>query len=248
MTDHPSDDLIRAIISAHDGGPLVESIAEADVPADIDGVYAMQDRVMAGIGPSGGWKILAGAPGDPICSPIPANRYFENGATINAAHHRFIITEVEVAVKLGADLTGTPDAAAAEAAIASVHPVLEMVGNPFANRDATARNVQLGDLQSNGAVIVGPAVDAGIREALPTLPVTLTYGEKVIKEVETGADWSAILAALVWLAPRADKRGFPLKAGQVIITGSRIAVPLEQAEAVAAKLGHWGEVSARFTY
>jgi len=248
MTDHSSDTLIRAIIAAHDGGPLVDGIAEADVPVDLDATYAMQDRIMAGIGPSGGWKILAGAAGDPICSPIPANRYFDNGATINAAHHRFIITEVEVAVKLGADLTGTPTESEAEAAIASVHPVLEMVGNPFVNRDATPRNVQLGDLQSNGAVIVGPAVDKSMREALPTLPVTLTYGETVIKQVESGASWSAIIAALVWLAPRAEKRGHPLKAGQIVITGSRIAVPLDRAEDVTATLGDWGQVSARFTY
>jgi len=247
MTDSLQD-LAQALIAAHDGGPLVGPVDPALVPADMSGVYALQDRIMAGIGPAGGWKILAGGEGEPICSPIPANRYFTDGAALEARHHRFIIAEVEVAVLLGADLFGAPNRFEVEAAIASIHPALEMVGNPFADRDATPRNLQLGDLQSNGAVVVGPALSHDIRGALPELPVSLAYDGKVVKETAKGASWADIVAALVWLAPHAESRGLPLKAGQAIITGARIATPLGTAELIEGRLGDWGKVSARCSY
>ncbi|WP_051960315.1 fumarylacetoacetate hydrolase family protein [Devosia riboflavina] len=240
--------LVKALIAAHDGGPLVGPVDNADVPADIAAVYALQNRIIAGIGPVGGWKILAGGQGEPLCSPIPANRFFANGAVLDAKTHRHFIAEVEVAVLLGADLFGKPNQFEVEAAIASVNPVLEMVANPFVDRDATPRNLQLGDLQSNGAVVVGPALASEVRGALPTLPVSLSYDGKTVKEVSTGASWADIVVALVWLAPHAEARGFPLKAGQTIITGARIAIPLGTADLVEGKLGDWGKVSARCTY
>lgn len=242
------DKLAQALIAAHDGGPLVGPVDAADIPADLNAVYALQDRIMAGIGPAGGWKIVAGGEGEPLCSPIPANRFFANGATLDARTHRHFIAEVEVAVLLGADLFGTPNRFQVEDAIASVHPVLEMVANPFVDRDATPRNLQLGDLQSNGAVVVGAALSNDIRPALSTLPVFLAYDGKDVKDVATGASWDAIVAALVWLAPHAEKRGMPLKAGQTIITGARVAVPLGNADHVEGRLGNWGKVSARCTY
>lgn len=240
--------LVKALIAAHDGGPLVGPVDAADVPADMAGVYDMQNRIIGGIGPVGGWKIVAGGQGEPLCSPIPANRFFANGATLDAKTHRHFIAEVEVAVLLGADLFGKPNQFEVEAAIASIHPVLEMVANPFTDREATPRNLQLGDLQSNGAVVVGPAIANEVREALPTLPVSLSFDGKTVKDVATGASWSDIVAALVWLAPHAESRGFPLKAGQTVITGARIAVPLDNADHVDGKLGDWGKVSARCTY
>ena len=64
----------------------------------------------------------------------------------------------------------------------------------------------------------------------------------------TGASWDDIVAALVWLAPHAEARGLPLKAGQTIITGARIAAPLGTPETVEGKFGDWGRVTARFTH
>lgn len=242
------DSLAKALIAAHDGGPLVGPVDAAHIPADMPAVYALQDRIIAGIGPVGGWKIMAGGQGKPICAPIPANRFFADGATLDAGTHRFIIAEVEVAVLLGADLFGRPNRFEVEDAVASVNPVLEMVGNPFADRDATPRNLQLGDLQSNGAVVVGPALSNDIRAALPSLPASLLYDGKAVKDTGTGASWDDIVAALVWLAPHAESRGLPLKAGQTIITGARVATPLGTADLVEGKLGDWGGVSARCTY
>lgn len=238
------DDLARRLVAAHDGGALIGSVAPELVPASLAEVYALQDRVIAHAGPVGGWKIMAGGEGEPLCAPIPANRLHEDGAEIAVAHHRIFLAEVEFAVKLGADLApGAP----VETAIASVHPALELIANPFIDRDASARNLQLADLQSNGAVVVGPALDHAITDRLETLHVGLDLDGQTVKTIETGASWSAVIAALAWLAPHAAARGLPLRAGQVVITGARVLADLNGATAATGTLGATGRVSARFT-
>ena len=61
--------LATALIAAHDGGPLVGPLDASQVPADIEAVYALQNEIIAGIGPVGGWKILAGGEGTPTAIP-----------------------------------------------------------------------------------------------------------------------------------------------------------------------------------
>ena len=241
-------DYAARVIAAHDGGALIETVPAHLIPADLAGVYAMQDEIIRQIGPVGGWKILAGGQGEPMCSPIPANRYFADGESICATHHRFVLAEVEVAVKLGAGLPAGADAATAEAAIASVHPVLEMVGSPFVDRDAVDGNAKLGDLQSNGAVIVGQALDDAIKAELGTLKVSLHLDGADAKTTETGASWVAIVEAVRWLASHAASRGLPLEAGAVIITGARVVAPHAPAHLVEGDMGSWGRVTARMTY
>lgn len=241
-------DFAARLLSGHDGGPLIETVPDHLVPADVAGIYAMQDAVMAASGPSGGWKILAGGTGELVCAPIPASRYFDDGASISSSRHNFVLAEVEIAVKLGRDLPAGVDAAMAEAAIASIHPIIEMVGSPFVDRDAIDANVKLGDLQSNGAVIVGPALDPAIKADLASLAVSLYLDGEAAKATTSGADWAAVVEAVRWLASHAAGRGMPLVAGNVIITGARVVAPHGNAGVVEGQAGHWGKVTAQLTY
>ena len=209
------EELVTQLIAAHDGGARISAVAESLTPADMAGVYAMQDLIIARLGPG---------QGEPICAPIPANRYFANGAALDSTRHGFIFPEVEVAVTLGQDLPAGSDAAAVEAAIASLHPALEMVASPFVDRDAIAHNVKLGDLQSNGAVVLGPVLDGAIRSELSTLPVTLLFDGVESTAGASGANWSDILAALGWLASHAA------------------------AQSIEGRMGAWGSVTAAMRY
>jgi 2-keto-4-pentenoate hydratase len=236
-------ELASALIAAHDGGPLIETVPEALTPADLDTVYATQDEIIRQIGAVGGWKVAAGVSHPPICSPIPADRYFAAADLINGKQHRIFLAEIEVAVRLGADLSAGASEAEVEAAIESLHPSIELVANPFANRDATPRNLQLADLQSNGAVIVGTALDREIIGSLDKLAVTLELDGKPAHQVEKGASWDDTLKAIAWLSGHAAGRGMPLRAGQVIITGARTLSPINGASMVEGILGHWGRVN-----
>ena len=144
---------------------------------------------------------------------------------------------------LGSDLKAGASAHDVEAAIAGIHPAIELIGNPFADRDATPRNLQLADLQSNGAVIIGAAMDRGITATLSTLPVSLELDSKPAHAVDKGAGWDVILKDIAWLAGHAESRGKPLKAGQVIITGARALLKLDGATRIEGVLGGFGRVS-----
>jgi len=126
--------------------------------------------------------------------------------------------------------------------------VLEMVGSPFVDRDAIDANAKIGDLQSNGAVIVGPAIDPAIKPSLSTLKARLRLDGSEVKSTDSGASWDAIVEAVRWLADHAASRGLPLTAGQVIITGARVVAPHSPAGLIEGDMGSWGKVTARMTY
>lgn len=236
-------DFASALLAAHDGGPQVGVVPEQVVPPDLDAVYTVQDEIIRQAGAVGGWKVTAGLGHPPLCAPIPANRCFVDGDRIDGPRHRIFLAEIEFAVRLGADLFAGASARDVEAAIASVHPAIELIGNPFIDRDAQPRNVQLADLQSNGAVVVGPDMDRAITASLATLPVGLEFDGRPVHNVETGASWDDTVKAIAWLADHAEARGLPLKAGQVIITGARALLKLDGATRIEGVIGDWGRVS-----
>jgi len=236
-------ELAAALIAAHEGGPLLDQVPERLLPTDLDAVYRLQDTVIAQIGPVGGWKVAAGLGDPPLCAPIPANRFLATADLIDGEKHRIFLAEIEVAVQLGEDLPSGATPEAVEAAIASLHPAIELIGNPFIDRDATPRNLQLGDLQSNGAVVVGKAMDRAMMDALDALPVALELDGKPAHAVDKGASWCDIVGAIAWLAGHAEQRGHGLRAGQVIITGARVLAPLNGATMIEGVLGDWGRVN-----
>lgn len=237
-------ELAQALVDAHDGGPLVTAVPDALVPAHDEAVFALQDEIIARLGPVAGWKIAVGTGPAPMCAPLPANRYFADGATIDGTRHRHVLAEVEVALTLGADLGASASAADAEAAIASLHPALEFIGSPFPDRKAQPRNLLNGDLQSNGAVVVGPAA-ALSPDALATLGAELWLDGAMAHSVTAGAAWDDTIAALAYLARHAAARNLPLRKGQVIITGARALGPLAKTTLVEGRLAGGSTVSAR---
>lgn len=240
------DALAQALIDAHDGGPLVSEVPPALVPQNNADAFALQDTIISRLGAVAGWKVAAGSGPEPMCAPLPASRYFADGAQLDGVKHRFVLVEVEVAVTLGADLGASASRADVEAAIASLHPVLEFVGSPFVDRAAQSRNLLNGDLQSNGAVVVGPAVSLG-HEGLATQVTRLLLDGAVAHEVEKGASWDDTVAALVYLAGHAAGRGLPLKKGHVVITGARALLSLSGQKRVEGVLAGVGQVSARLS-
>lgn len=240
---HSVDQLAQSIIDAHEGGPVIDTVPEALVPQGPAGIHALQDAIMARLGPAGGWKIAASAGPGAICAPIPASRYFAAASIFNGRQSRFVIAEVEVALRLATDLPAGAGKQATEAAVGSVHAALEFIASPFRDRNAMPVNLLHGALQSNGAVVLGPPLEPGLRAELATLEAALAFDGKPVHIVNNGASWDQTLDTLAWLAGHAAERGQPLRAGQVIITGARAVAPLGNAGMIDGRLGVWGRVA-----
>jgi 2-keto-4-pentenoate hydratase len=238
----------EALVAAHEGGgPLLDGMPAGIVIGTLEQAYQLQDAIMARYAGVGGWKVMAGGPpGDPLCSPLPASRFYESGASLNTSGLRIFLAEVEVAVRLNRDFPKR-DApytrGEIEARIGSFHPALELISSPFVDRTQVSKLALLGDLQSNGAVVVGPAVTDWTGLPFDRLPARLSFDGVEIGSSSTGASFDQIIDALTWLANHALVRGLSLKSGNIVITGSRLLHNSTGATRLSASLGDLGSVS-----
>lgn len=229
------DALATALVAAHRGGPCVPAaLLSALHPCD---AYGLQDAVLARIGAVGGWKVGARGPvAEPHSAPLPQSGLRPSGCMLPAARFPWRLVEVEVAVRLGADLhvgpndQPTPDELAAS--IDAVLPAIEAVeGRLCEGREAPAI-ARLADLQLHGALVIGaPAALAPASIDLRAIEAVLEVGGACIARVMGGNPAQEIWRLLGWLARHCTERGMPLKRGQIVTTGSctgMVAVPADQ--------------------
>jgi 2-keto-4-pentenoate hydratase len=222
------------------------AVPEELVPESREAAYAIQDGIVALQGPVGGWKVATGTGPEPFCSPLPASVYVAPGEGFSIGKWLAIIIETEVAVGIGRDLPprGTPYSRdEVKAAMASLHPAIEVIGSRFVPGITVPQLLGIADLQNNAAVLIGPAVRDWSGLDLAHLGILLRTAGVEIGTSEGGPDIEAITDALTWLANHATARQGGLRAGQFIITGSRIVRPIgKPGETVEADFGALGSL------
>ena len=195
------------------------------LPPDAAHAYAVQDATMAGLGAAAGWKVGAKGPAlEPGCAPIPAAGVFDSGASLLGPPWRMRGIEVEVAVRLRKDLlaaSGVPDAAAARDAIGAVLPVIEVVETRLADWRDSPPLSQLADLQSHGALVVGAPSQMSPGDLdLRSVEAYLAFDGQPVASTRGANPAGDVWRLLSWLAWHCAQRGQPLRAGQIITTGS----------------------------
>lgn len=240
----PFLDTARLLVTARKAHQPVVSGSIVTVPTDLKQAYALQNAMITQDGGAGGWKVLAGGADVPQTSPLPRDRFYADGARI--ACPLAYLAEAEVAVELSADLPArdTPwQPAEIAARIHAVRPAIELCSSALSDRDQAASMLRLGDTQNNAAVITGAAAAVEDLPDLSTLVIRLQVDDQK-ETVAVGASWDEILTTLAWLASHAAARGLPLAAGDIVITGARIKLPMTGgARRVIADLGLLGTVS-----
>lgn len=234
-----------------DGKPL-EDFPENLRPTTIVEAYAIQDAVNRQLGRIGGWKVspMRGTAA-PNCAPIGAALIHASPARLSLAILPGAEVEAEIAVTLGHDLPprATPyEAEEMRAAIASVHPALEVVQSRFRDRKAVPQPSVVADSQGNAALVLGPGLRGWHSLELGSVAVGLWIGSTEVAAVEGGFDTANVLASLAWLANHAALRTGGLKQGDVVLTGARAGPkPVGQAPtAVLAEAAGLGQVEIVF--
>jgi len=241
------DGAARRLVEARKGAAVVRW---RDVmPADAAAAYDTQERTISQLGAVGGWKVGAHyAAAQPACAPLPASGIFASGVSLVGPPWHTRGVEVEVALRLARDLGEAPSHAELVRAVDSVLPAIEVVETRLADWRDSEPLAQLADLQSHGALVLGKpsplrAADLDLRcveayLAFDGQPVASTYGANPAGDV-----WRL----LAWLAGHCARRGRPLRAGQVVTTGSCTGMLFahEGAE-VKAQLKGIGLVGLRF--
>jgi 2-keto-4-pentenoate hydratase len=245
---HPLTDLLLAHRAS---GTPIESLPSELAPVDAAAAYLVQNEVASALGPVGAWKVQPmPETGEPFASPILRNVVFEDGADLKAADFHGLAIEVEVAVTIARDLPQPTQPYAASdlhSAIASVHAALEIVASRFRDRKAVPPLAGIADFQSNGAVVVGPAISAENLPEFARQSTTLQLDGAASLSSTAGASTANMLSSLAWLANHAAARGLPLKQGDVVITGARIGPVAFSGHGAFADAEGLGTVSCTFS-
>lgn len=213
----------RRLVAARKGGGAVASAAVA--PPDSAAGYAVQDAIIDAVGPARGWKVGAKGPElEPGCAPLPASGLFASGARLIGPPWTMRGIEVEVAVRFARDfIPSSPgiDRPQLQDAIACVLPAIEVVETRLADWRESDPLAQLADLQNHGALIVGePSTLAPADLDLRDVEAYLAFDGQPVASCRAANPAGDVWRLLSWLAWQAAQRGRPLRAGDVVTTGS----------------------------
>lgn len=232
------------VAARRDGQPLAD-LPPGLQPTTVAQAYAIQDEVLRTHGEIGGWKV-APADAEPRCAPIPARHIRSSPASFTAQELPRPEAEIEIALTLGRDLPprATPYTVDdVRAAIATVHPAIEILNSRFTDRKAVSALTAAADSQSNAAVVLGEGRPDGTGLEFAEVAMRLRLNGAEAAYTPGGAATAVVLSALAWLANHAAARCGGLKAGQVIITGARLGPTAVAGMSVDAEAEGLGTVS-----
>jgi len=214
-------ELAQLLLAARrDPANRIATLPEALRPKTIAEALAVQHEVAQSF-PIGGWKV--GAPGGTrMCGALPAETIQPSGATLAARNHPLRIVESEVAFRLGADLpaAGAPYSRAdVIAALASMHPVLEVCESRYVEPKDFDLLCNLADTQSHNGLVYGPAEPDWTRVDLTKEKCT-QYVNGAVDAEQTGYPFGDIVDLVRWLANEGSLWAGGLKAGQFVTCGS----------------------------
>jgi 2-keto-4-pentenoate hydratase len=197
-------------------------------PRELSDAYAIQNLVLARLGPVAAWKVGAGtALAQPSCAAIAASSLFETGAYLSATLFHLIGIEAEIAYRFAADLPARGEAyALAEvlAAIGSMHPAIEIADTRFTAWASQDRPSHVADQLNHGALLIGPGIDDWRRIDPAQQRALLTVNGTQVSDVIGGNPAGDPLRLLHWLANDGARALGGLKAGTVVTTGSLTGV------------------------
>lgn len=223
MADDRANAAAAVLLGVRRGGAKLRGLGDL-APADMAEAFAVQRAVLAGIGGTvGGWKCAAPPGKDPTAAIM-------NGAGIVAGPARWAMPregkvgiETEIAFRLGRDLPGRAVPYSREEvldAVAGAFPVIEMVESRYLDPKAVGPMEALADCIAHGGLVCGGDVPSWRGMDLAGLVVRQTAGGEVQVEKAGGNPSLDPVVPLVWLANALPGFGLPLKAGQVVTTGS----------------------------
>lgn len=209
-------------IGASDLPPLHDQAMAYAVQQLVSGLMGWDDRP----GERRLWKV--GGPNTnaiPTAACLPGSLTHESGASMSLSHPGLIGFEPEVAVRIASvDF----DSGEARVQVGACCVAIEVVASRFTDTDKLDPNLKLADQQMNAALILGSWCE------LPAMPwdaigCTVTCDGMQIGASGSGHPCGDPLWALAWLASHARRFGRPLRAGDVVTTGSWLGmIPTEK--------------------
>lgn len=252
------DNLGQALWAARTGGSRLSKDAFAALK-DRDAAYAVQaaGAEAAGLTPAG-WKVAATsdaalkllAVDGPAMGPVFKEHLFESPATMPAVAAHGAGIECEIAFVMATPVV--EPGAGRETVIAAVrHPVIavEVVGCRVDGGFAGAGTmVMIGDFAFNAALVTGREIENWRSVDLAAVQARAVVNEEVKAEGTGAAVLGDPVEALIWAANEAIRIGRPLRAGDIVSTGSMTGVTaVKSGDRAVGDFGGLGTVEIQFT-
>ncbi len=185
---------------------------------------------------------------EPIWGVLYADRCRTDGDDLSSSGLIAPRVEVEVAVVLRSNLDeGSHSLADVISATAYVLPALEIVDSRIAGWDITSTDM-IADNAGSGLYVLGTRPVPLTAVDLRRVEMRLTINGE---EAATGSGAACLgnpLNSVLWLADTMSQRRTPLRAGEVIMTGSLCPMqPLTPGDELSAEIDSVGTVSAKLS-
>jgi 2-keto-4-pentenoate hydratase len=248
-------DSLRAaqlLIGARSTCKPLPGFPEALRPQSNEDSFAVQDAVLAVLGPAGGWKTGAGSPtATPNIAPLFATLVAPSPARLGGPPlFGEVLIEVEFAFRIGKDLPGLDrpyGRADLVEAIDAFCPAIEVVMSRFEDRPSMDPFSLLADNFSNGFFVYGTPIANWRQIDFAAQHIDLSIGGKQLLSIVPQHPAHDPLYPVVWSANHLAARRGGFRKGEFVTTGTLTGVlPILPGQTATADFGPLGRVE--FTY
>ena len=213
-------------------------------PATRAEAYEIQDKFINLLGPLAGWKVgRTKAERAPYCAPIPVNRAIATGGRYGRIEG-FALLEAELGFRIRKDIAPATRPATIEESIELIDAIVPAIEILEVRLDHSAAHDvlwKLADLQSNGGLVLGEAVGWSGQDLEQ---VELMLGSEKEAFAPAHHPFGRPAEMLHYAINHTADRGFPLREGSVVITGSYCGVVrIEDPRIFCANFQNFGQVS-----
>ncbi|MGV6874016.1 2-keto-4-pentenoate hydratase [Pseudochelatococcus sp. B33] len=256
MTDRISQERIEAaaerLLSPRNGGPRIVDLPDTLRPTSWQAAYAIQDALIARLGPVVGWKVGAkDAAAEPFRAALTGQTVLLSPATVAHTGHAVLGVEAETVYRFDRALPPRERPYTEEevlAAVGSVHAAVELVDTHFAVWKGASHLSQIADQFNHAHLIVGSGRETGLSVDAAHQPVKLVVNGETIIEQRGGNGAGPSARLLAWLASRGAVSHGGIKEGAYVTTGTwtgitfvaprtRVEVTFEGIGSVAVDIG-----------
>lgn len=264
MTPQATREAARIIWTHWQEGRRMPGLPSSCRPQTREEGYAVQAQVMAVADRAQfGWKIAAtssagqqhiGVDG-PLAGRLLEGQIERSGATVSLRGTQMAVAEPEFAFRMGRDLApraqpyGTDEVLAA---VAALHPAIEVPDSRYEDFARAGGPQLIADNACAHLFVLGEAAAADWRALdLAAHAVHAQVQGRDQRRYQRSGQGANVLAgphlALTWIANELSRLGLPLRAGQVVTTGTCMP-PLEIAagDRAVVDFGVLGSVEAQF--
>ena len=259
MTPESVREAAGLLLEARRGRRTVPSFPDGMQPATAAEGYAIQDAFVEACGLDvAGWKIGCTAEdqqrfvgvSEPFSGRVFRQALAFSPVTISAGAFSMCGIEGEFAFHMAADLAPREqprEVAEVAAAVASLHPAVEIVDSRFDDWLATGGPRIIADNGCHGALVVGGEVRDWSGIDLAAAPVRVDVDRRTRGEGTGARVLGHPLNALTWLVNHLSGRGLGLAAGDYVTTGTCTGITfVEAGNDVRVDFGGLGAIRINF--